>query len=159
MSAPARPVLAATTLLVVALLTTACGSTPGSGGAQDAGPSATPTASPSTPQPSPSATLPAGGGLIPADARDRPQVKAAIEAAATLQKVTPDEVVIASFTPVTWNDGSLGCPKKDMSYTMATVEGELLILRVGMALLQYHGRVGGPYTYCPDPSAGYSVGG
>ena len=154
MSAPTRPVLAAVTLLVVAALATACGSTPaGSGAPGSTGPAST------QPAPVPSTGSPTPSGAIPPDVRDRAPVRAAIEDAAGRQAVAPDDVVIAEFTPVTWNDGSLGCPKKDMSYTQALVEGELLVLRVGAAQLSYHGRVDGPYTFCAEPSAGYSVGG
>jgi hypothetical protein len=68
-------------------------------------------------------------------------------------------VVIAAWSPVTWSDGSIGCPQKGMSYTQATVPGELLMLRVDSALFQYHARTGGSFAYCANPSAGYTVGG
>ena len=73
--------------------------------------------------------------------------------------VAPDEVVIAAWTPVTWNDGSLGCPEKGMAYTQALVDGELLLLRVGTGLFQYHAGRGGSFAYCADPSATYTVRG
>src|SRR5687768_4043792 len=112
MPSPSRPVLVAATLAVVAVLATACGSTPsGAGGSASTGPTgAQPTASPTH---SPGTPTPPVAGAIPADARERAQVKASIEDAARRQGVTPDDVDIAAFTPVTWNDGSLGCPRKD----------------------------------------------
>jgi hypothetical protein len=67
-------------------------------------------------------------------------------------------VVIAAWSPVTWNDGSLGCPKKGMSYTQALVEGELLLLRTETGLFQYNAKTRGPFAYCATPSAGYTVG-
>ncbi len=168
MLTPARPALTATAAAAAILLATAaCGSTPSGSGASGASspsapaPTASPTPStgtslPSVP-PTPVPTSDLGDVPVPPAVLERPAVKAAVEDAATRQKVAPDEVVAAAFVPVTWNDGSLGCPRKDMSYTQATVEGELLILRVGTALMQYHGRVGGPYTFCPAPTSGYTV--
>lgn len=162
MSPRVRPLTALAVLVLAA--TSACGqSTPDTGGSAGSTPSgAMPSASTAptsqgTPTPSPSGSV--GGQTIPPDLLDRPAVESALDDAADRQSVSAGEVIVAAFTPVTWNDGSLGCPQKGMSYTQMTVEGELLILRVGTTLLQYHGRVGGPYTYCANPTSGYSVGG
>ena len=114
---------------------------------------ATPTASSPTPAES---TTP--GAPVPEGLRDQPRVSAAIADTATREGVDPAQVVVAAWSPVTWSDGSLGCPQPGMSYTQATVDGELLILRVESGLYQYHARTGGPFTYCADPSAGYAVG-
>lgn len=69
------------------------------------------------------------------------------------------KVLVAAWSPVTWNDGSLGCPQKGMDYTQALVDGELLMLRVEQALFQYHSARGGPFTYCANPDASYTVTG
>ena len=106
----------------------------------------------------PSSSVPVAGPALPAGLREEPRVAAAIEDTAGREGVSAAEVVIAAWSPVTWSDGSLGCPQKGKSYTQATVDGELLILRVAMGLFQYHARTGGPYAYCADPSAGYTVG-
>lgn len=109
-----------------------------------------------------SPTAPAGGGggaTLPGDLLSRPAVAAAVADTAERAQVQPVEVVVAAWSPVTWSDGSLGCPVKGRSYTQATVPGELLMLRVGSSLYQYHARSGGPFAYCADPSAGYTVGG
>ena len=74
-------------------------------------------------------------------------------------QVDPEQVLVAAWSPVTWNDGSLGCPQKDMLYTQALVDGELLMLRVEQALFQYHSARGGPFTYCAAPDASYTVTG
>ena len=60
---------------------------------------------------------------------------------------------------MTWSDGSLGCPQEGMAYTQALVDGELLLLRVGTGLFQYHGGEGGSLSYCANPSATYTVRG
>ena len=153
----------ATVLTVVLLTASACAL---SGDGPDASPTpaasdpATPPASSATASgtASPSAS-PAVSAALPDDLRTRPAVVAAIADAASRGTVAPDQVVIAAWSPVTWTDGSLGCPAKDLSYTQALVEGELLILRVDAGLFQYHARTGGSFGYCATPSAGYSVGG
>ena len=151
--------------VVLAVLVTASACALSSEG-PEAGPTSA-TASPTTPasssatagataSPTPSA---GSSAALPDDLRTRPAVVAAIADTAERAKVAPEQVVIAAWSPVTWSDGSLGCPKKGMSYTQSLVEGELLILRVDGGLFQYHARAGGPFGYCATPSAGYSVGG
>lgn len=159
-------------VLAAVALVSGCGITwDGSGDASTAGPSATTSASASaspTPRsasasptssvsatPSPSAA--ASASAAP-DVRSQPRVTAAISDTATRERVAVDQVVVAAWSPVTWSDGSLGCPQPGMSYTQALVAGEVLILRVDERLFQYHARTGGPFTYCANPSAGYAVG-
>ena len=52
---------------------------------------------------------------------------------------------------VTWRDGSLGCPKEDMMYTQALVEGSLILLRVDDAEYEYHSGGGRAPFYCENP--------
>jgi len=52
---------------------------------------------------------------------------------------------------VTWRDGSLGCPKPDMMYTQALVEGVQIILRVDGKDYAYHSGSGRPPFYCENP--------
>ncbi len=98
-----------------------------------------------------------GGATLPDDLRTRPAVAAAIADLAQRQGIDPAQVMIAGWTPVTWNDGSLGCPQEGMGYTQVQVDGQLLVLRVETALFQYHARGSGPFAYCANPSKGYSV--
>ena len=157
-------------VLATVALTAGCGAT-----FSDDNPNASTPASPApttpggtTPTPTPtgsaSPTLPppaestAPGASVPAGLREQPRVAAAIADTATREGVDPVQVLVAAWSPVTWSDGSLGCPEPGMSYTQATVEGELLILRVAGGLFQYHARAGGPFAYCDEPSAGYVVG-
>ena len=86
-------------------------------------PSTTP-ATPPAPSTSPtdsgtaSPTTPGGtGAALPEDVRTRPTVAAAIDDTASREGVTADQVVVAAWSPVTWTDGSLGCPQEGMSYT------------------------------------------
>ena len=91
------------------------------------------------------------------DVRARPAVAAAIIDTATRADVAPAEVVIAAWSPVTWDDGSTGCPQKGRAYTQTLVEGEVLLLRGGTGLYQYHAAGDGPFAYCANPSSAYSV--
>lgn len=157
MRAPAGPTVALSVVLVLLLSGCALGSKDPAASPTPASPTASTSEGPGASGPaSPSPT--GGSGALPDDLRSRPAVAAAIADTARRQRVDPAEVVIAAWSPVTWTDGSLGCPQKGMSYTQALVEGELLMLRVGTELFQYHARTGGPFAYCPSPSAAYTVG-
>ncbi|MGL5819286.1 MAG: hypothetical protein ACRCYR_17110 [Phycicoccus sp.] len=92
---------------------------------------------------------------MPASVLDRPEVEAAVADAAERAGVATAQVVPATYQRVTWNDGSLGCPQKGLSYTQAEVEGEVLVVRAGGSMLQYHARAGGPFVHCANPTAGY----
>ena len=148
----------AVVLSVVLLGASGCasGETPQAG--TSASPVAPPTAASTQASGTASPTATSGGGItLPADLRTRPPVAAAIADTATREKVTPEEVVIAAWSPVTWNDGSIGCPQKGQAYTQALVDGELLLLRVGTGLFQYHASEAGPFAYCANPTAAYTV--
>lgn len=162
MPAPTRPLLTAVALLAAATLTAACGSTTaGSGSPASSGPTgAPPSASPAPSTSAPSSPSPSGPGddlRLPDDVRERPAVATAIDDAAQRSGVAAAAVTVVAFGAVTWNDGSLGCPQKDMAYTQMTVEGELLVLDVDGNRQQYHGRAGGPYTFCANPTSGSTM--
>lgn len=157
------PLRLATVLAVVLITASSCGlSSEGPGAGQ--GPATPAPTTPATSGTTPSGTAspsasPGVGAALPDDLRTRPAVAEAIADAASRAAVAPEQVVVAAWSAVTWTDGSLGCPKADMAYTQALVEGELLILRGAGRLFQYHARTGGSFGYCAAPSAGYSVGG
>jgi hypothetical protein len=76
-------------------------------------------------------------GEAPAEAMDR--VLADLE-----QRLgsRPDAVQIVRSEAVTWNDGSLGCPRPGVFYTQAPVEGYWIIVKVGTTTYDY--RMGAP---------------
>lgn len=154
----AQPLRLCATLAVALLAATACGSAADDAGTSSAaGTTPSPTASSTT---TPTTPVPTGGGAaLPDDLRTRPAVAAAIADVARREGVDPSQVAVAAWSPVTWTDGSLGCPQEGTSYTQALVQGELLMLRVEAGLFQYHAGGDGRFTYCADPSAGYTVGG
>jgi hypothetical protein len=147
-------------VLSTVVLTAASGCT-SSSDAPEAGGSTSPVVTPTaagteasgTASPTPRSSIDAAAP----DVRARPAVAAAIIDTATRADVAPAEVVIAAWSPVTWDDGSTGCPQKGRAYTQTVVEGEVLLLRGGTGLYQYHAAGDGPFAYCANPSSAYSV--
>jgi len=56
---------------------------------------------------------------------------------------------LARIERVTWRDGSLGCPRKDMASTQALVPGWRMTLVAGKRRLDYHASESGTVVYCP----------
>ncbi len=147
-------------VLAVALLS-ACGVV--GGGETDP---STPPAAASTPPPSPPAGEPTPGEVegapsvgadLPPGLRRRPEVQKAIVDAAARLRVPEARIEIAAWSPVTWDDGSMGCPAPGRAYTQATVDGWLLLLRTDRTLLAYHAGPDGALAYCADPRGTYTV--
>lgn len=59
------------------------------------------------------------------------------------------DLVVESAEPVTWADGSLGCPEPGAMYTMALVPGFRIRIRAGGELLDYHASERGYFLLCP----------
>ena len=60
---------------------------------------------------------------------------------------------LARIERVTWRDGSLGCPRKDMGYTQALVPGWRMTLVAGERHFDYHASERGTIVYCPPGRA------
>ena len=151
-----RPPTVLAPALALALLT-ACGA-----GDEEARPTTPPTTAASAPAPVETEPEESEGDTgssaeLPADLRGRPEVARAIADAASRQDVPEARVVVAAWTPVTWNDGSLGCPQPGRSYTQALVDGWLLLLRVDTALLAYHAGPDGDFGFCAEPDGTFTV--
>ncbi|HET7735574.1 MAG TPA: hypothetical protein VFK52_06345 [Nocardioidaceae bacterium] len=82
-----------------------------------------------------------------------PRIAAAVADLASREGVDPGDVTVAEVRDVTWSDGSLGCPKPGMSYTMALVPGTLAVLEVDGRRFEYHGATQGDLRYCETPKA------
>lgn len=65
-----------------------------------------------------------------------------------------EDIRVVSAESVTWNDGSLGCPKPGMMYTMALVPGYRIVLEAGGKTYDYHGANGRPPVLCEPGSGG-----
>ncbi|MGE5262940.1 MAG: hypothetical protein ACM3S0_06130 [Acidobacteriota bacterium] len=66
--------------------------------------------------------------------------------------VSADQIELVTFTPVTWPDGSLGCPEPGMMYTQVLVEGYRIQLRSGGQVYEYHGGGTRAPFLCAKPS-------
>ncbi len=76
---------------------------------------------------------------------------------ATHLGVPEDEISVTGASAVTWNDGSMGCPQSDMSYTQALVDGARVTLTHGDTTYSYH-QGGGELFLCEHPVDGsYTV--
>jgi len=56
----------------------------------------------------------------------------------------PVNLTILRSEAVTWNDGSLGCPKRGMFYTQATVEGYWVVVQLNAQTYDYRIASRGP---------------
>jgi len=62
----------------------------------------------------------------------------------------PEAIDVTKATAVTWNDGSLGCPEPNMSYTMALVDGYHVILVAAGEELDYRVGEHGGFRLCKN---------
>jgi hypothetical protein len=77
---------------------------------------------------------------------------AAISDLARETGVDPDDIGVVAHDPVTWRDGSLGCPEPGKMYTQALVDGYRIVLRVDGKDVTYHGATGRPPFRCDHPN-------
>ncbi|MCB1246301.1 MAG: hypothetical protein KDB69_03440 [Acidimicrobiia bacterium] len=151
--------------LIVAVASTACaaaddGAAPGDDGTTDQ-----PTTEQSLP-PNPSANEPGtdqpqvepGDTPPPTDeARDLPSptssyVDWAIADLVARISVEPSAVTVARTEPVTWRDGSFGCPEPGFSYTQALVDGYRIELVVDGTSYWYHQGGSSDPKFCASPT-------
>ena len=81
-------------------------------------------------------------------------------------KVAEDQIELLEVEPVSWPDGSLGCPQPDQIYTQALVEGHRIALGHGERVFLYHSggevppflcasdEIDGGYGFIPPPGSG-----
>lgn len=62
----------------------------------------------------------------------------------------PEAIEVTQAVAVTWNDGSLGCPEPNMSYTMALVDGYHVILVAAGEELDYRVGAQGGFRLCEN---------
>lgn len=76
--------------------------------------------------------------------------------AATRTGMSASDIFAVRAEQALWNDGSLGCPLPDMSYTQAQVDGYWIVLKAGDRLLDYRASKTGFFTFCDTafPGAG-----
>jgi hypothetical protein len=89
------------------------------------------------------------------------EVEFAIQDTVDQTGVSRSDVEVQLAERVTWNDGSLGCPRPGEMYTQALVEGYRILLSADGQERAYHGRDGADPSYCanPRPASGEGSGG
>jgi hypothetical protein len=110
----------------------------------------------------PEGTVPTVPSKDPATASEAVVEKALADLAGAI-KVSRNEITVVSAEALTWPDGSLGCPKPDVFYSQALVDGSRVLLAVGGRLYDYHagsdgkpflcesGQGDGGYDFVPPP--------
>lgn len=83
-------------------------------------------------------------------AADSPADLAVLDLSERLE-IPVEDIKVLSEESVTWRDGSLGCPKPDMMYTQALVEGMRIILQAKGKDYAYHSGQGRPPFFCENP--------
>jgi len=76
-------------------------------------------------------------------------IEAALTDAANRSTIAQADIKVVSAEPVTWPDGSLGCPQPGMMYTQALVPGYRIVLQAGEQTLNYHAMSRGRPVFCP----------
>jgi len=76
-------------------------------------------------------------------------VQAALKDAASRSSLAAASLQVVLAEPVTWPNGSLGCPAPGRMYTQALVPGYRIRIAAGSQTLEYHGGREGPPSYCP----------
>jgi hypothetical protein len=81
-------------------------------------------------------------------------VEAALADAARQTGLPRSQLKILSSGPVTWRDGSLGCPQPGMAYMDMLVPGYRIRIQAGDRELDYHASArGGELLLCPPERA------
>ncbi|WP_022917468.1 hypothetical protein [Ruania albidiflava] len=108
-----------------------------------------PTSSPAEPgtDPSEPAEQPTDDASPPAE-----DVQAAIDDLAQRIDVPAADIESGALEPVTWPDGSLGCPSPGQAYPQVLTDGYRLVLTAGGQEYEYHAGADGELFYCEDPS-------
>lgn len=116
---------------------------------------APPTSLPGSVPTTPRSTAPSTSGTTP-DSSMPPtpitSVEAAIADLAARVGVEPSTITVVDHRDVTWADGSLGCPRPDMSYIQVLTPGALLVLATGNGTrFEYHAGSRLEWFYCATP--------
>lgn len=101
-----------------------------------------------------------GAALPPGARATLEQVVAAARADAARRSGRAAEgLQLVSAERVTWPDGSLGCPRPGMAYTMALVPGFRIVLSAAGERYDYHADQRGQLVLCPPGRAADPVDG
>lgn len=98
------------------------------------------------------------GPRPPATASLASVTESALADAARVTGLALAELRVASAEPVTWGDGSLGCPEEGMLYSQALVPGYRIRVVAQGRVLDYHASRDGRLLLCPEWRAVPPVG-
>jgi len=106
------------------------------------------------------ADVPASQSPAPPPAADVQTLLSAVtNDAARRSGVSAARLHASVVQPVTWPDGSLGCPQPDRAYTQALVPGWRIVIAVPAAPpLIYHASRRDAWVWCAKPGAPVSPG-
>ena len=90
----------------------------------------------------------------PADAALQGFVRQAKEDLAKRTGLSVDQIEVVEARPVTWPDGSLGCPQPGMAYPQVLVDGLLIRLRAAGKIYEYHSGGNRAPFLCENPADG-----
>lgn len=117
------------------------------------------TAAPSDPgsRPSGPVSIPPSGEPVPGTVPEA-LLERIIAEAASVAGVDPSEVVVVSTEAVTWNNGSLGCPKPGVMYIQQIIAGYRVVVEAGGERFDYRAGSSGEPKRCEGslPSGGTS---
>ena len=86
----------------------------------------------------------------PAPASLSSVTQSALADAARVTGLPPAVLEVVSAEPVTWGDGSLGCPEEGMLYSQALVPGYRIRIEANGRVLDYHASRDGRLLLCPE---------
>ena len=96
------------------------------------------------PSATPSREIPTVQGKVPQGILD-----AILKEAATLAHLPREKLAIVRAQPVTWNDGSLGCPERRAMYTQALVNGYWVVIEGAGKTYDFRVDARGRFRLCP----------
>lgn len=111
-------------------------------------------APPVHPAPADERALPRGLNTPQDDAVPAPLLEKVLADAAQRTQMPLSKLEITSTEKITWNDGSLGCPRPDRMYTEALVPGYRIRVRSAGQTLDYHAAEAGQFLLCSLPQPG-----
>lgn len=97
-------------------------------------------------------TAPITSGEVPQALLDQ-----MIDELAAQSGIERQSIAVVSAEAITWNDGSLGCPKPGEFYTQALVPGYRVILEANGKQYNYHASEKGYFFLCAAPQRGGSA--
>ena len=113
--------------------------------ARDSVPAATKEASPMADK-----RTPPGGVNHASTSMPRKILNAMVADLATRLDVPAESIAILKGVPVTWNDGSLGCPEPGMAYAQVLSDGYWVVLEADGRRYSYHANSRGGFRLCEN---------